>query len=250
MFSQQFPFLSSLFLPISPHVYLFSLICLQTSIWPFFFFSSIFTLLSGLYNLLPGLLQWLPNGFSYIYLLLVPHTVCSHHSSQKELFKTCQVVMNAPSSKILTESPCHSEWTFNFLHVLQVFMPLIIPIPINQQPLWPSCPLLTSWTTLLWPQLSTAFLLMHLPHFLIRTFVHVIPILEGIFHQVNFIFSKSFPSFTFPTSPALTTLFTIVATFSFPIVCILYPALLFFFFLHRTWHFITYHVISFNYFCF
>ena len=195
----------------------------------FFFFSSIFTLLSGLYNLLPGLLQWLPNGFSYIYLLLVPHTVCSHHSSQKELFKTCQVVMNAPSSKILTESPCHSEWTFNFLHVLQVFMPLIIPIPINQQPLWPSCPLLTSWTTLLWPQLSTAFLLMHLPHFLIRTFVHVIPILEGIFHQVNFIFSKSFPSFTFPTSPALTTLFTIVATFSFPIVCILYPALLFFF---------------------
>lgn len=67
----------------------------------FFFFplSSIFTLLSWLYKLLPVLLQWLPNGFSYIYLLLAPHTVCSHHSSQKELFKTCQVVMNAPLLK-------------------------------------------------------------------------------------------------------------------------------------------------------
>ena len=101
----------------------------------FFSFSSIFTLLSELYNLLPGLRQWLPNGFSYIYLLLVPHTVCSHHSSQKELFRTCQVVMNAPSSKILTESPCHSEYTLNFLHVLHILMSLIIPIPINKQPL-------------------------------------------------------------------------------------------------------------------
>lgn len=109
-FPSNSPFSPPFFFP-SLHMSTFSVSSAykQASDLFFFFSSSIFTLLSGLYNLLPGLLQWLPNGFSYIYLLLVPHTVCSHHSSQKELFKTCQVVMNAPSSKILTESPCHSE---------------------------------------------------------------------------------------------------------------------------------------------
>lgn len=117
---QQLLFTQNVFLEISLSLLLFSshlstCLLVQSHLLTnkhltfFFPLSSIFTLLSGLYNLLPVSLQWLPNGFSYIYLLLVPHTVCSHHSSQKELFKTCQVVMNAPSSKILTQSPYHSE---------------------------------------------------------------------------------------------------------------------------------------------
>ena len=86
----------------------------------FFPLSSIFTLLSWLYNLLPVLLQWLPNGFSYIYLLLAPHTLCSHHSSQKELLKTCQVVMNAPLLKsslnplITQNKPSNSYMFYKF----------------------------------------------------------------------------------------------------------------------------------------